>query len=184
MLIELKKLGLVPGTSKTGYGPFHMKTEKMTSFEINYPWIWGAWPECTRTEVSKIIRNVNADPPFHTEGKQLSSMKIMSCLVQPSLSIKNHSTFKLHFFGEISNWQNYWHERPWKSKGLFFYHSCCLSRIQKNNTNSLSFKKKKNQSVPKGHTKNWMLKLSVILHGCYFHDGRHFRTTINAGSSL
>ena len=137
-----------------------------------------------RTEVSKIIRNVSADPPFHTEGKQLSSMKIMSCLVQPSLSIKNHSTFKLHFFGEISNWQNYWHERPWKSKGLFFYHSSCLSRIQKNNTNSLSFKKKKTQSVPKGHTKNWMLKLSVILHGCYFLDGRHFRTTINAGSSL
>ena len=160
------------------------ENRKMTSFEINYPWIWGAWPECTRTEVSKIIRNVSADPPFHTEGKQLSSMKIMSCLVQPSLSIKNHSTFKLHFFGEISNWQNYWHERPWKSKGLFFYHSSCLSRIQKNNTNSLSFKKKKNQSVPKGHTKNWMLKLSVILHGCYFHDGRHFRTTINAGSSL
>lgn len=149
MLIELKKLGLVPGTSKTGYGPFHMKTEKMTSFEINYPRIWGAWPECTRTEVSKIIRNVSADPPFHTEGKQLSSMKIMSCLVEPSLSIKNHSTFKLHFFGEISNWQNYWHERPWKSKGLFFYHSCCLSRIQKNNTNSLSFKKNKTSQFQK-----------------------------------
>ena len=125
------------------------ENRKMTSFEINYPWIWGAWPECTRTEVSKIIRNVSADPPFHTEGKQLSSMKIMSCLVEPSLSIKNHSTFKLHFFGEISNWQNYWHERPWKSKGLFFYHSCCLSRIQKNNTNSLSFKKKKTSQFQK-----------------------------------
>ena len=52
-------------------GPFHMRKEKMTIFEINYSWILSAPPKCIRTEVSKIIRtyiSVSADPPFDTEG--------------------------------------------------------------------------------------------------------------------
>jgi len=37
-------------------GPFHMRKEKMTIFEINYSGILSASPKCIRIEVSKIIR--------------------------------------------------------------------------------------------------------------------------------